>query len=110
MKQPTCEYDLAWALTEAAKPYVGEEHRRHLFVKIGAGDTFEAICKLLPILSLQRVSVDGGLLQECKALLGVYAGRGDMRFLRVCIEKLKRCQISVSASDVGVGQVLVHRA
>lgn len=52
-KQPTCEYDLAWALTEAAKPYVGEEYRRHLFVKIGAGDTFKAICELLPILSLQ---------------------------------------------------------
>jgi hypothetical protein len=41
------EADLAWALSLAVKPQLNVGERNHIFVAIGAGDTFAAIRSLL---------------------------------------------------------------
>ena len=47
------ETALAWALAEAVKPHLSAIERNHVFMAIGAGETFAAIRGL--VMSLARV-------------------------------------------------------
>jgi hypothetical protein len=46
VKRLVQEANLAWAVAEAAKPYLSAVERDAVFVAIGAGETFAAIRRL----------------------------------------------------------------
>jgi hypothetical protein len=46
----------AWALARAAKPHLDTVDRNDIFAAIGAGETFEAICRLLKFVAVSNIS------------------------------------------------------
>src|SRR6201993_3691054 len=81
------EANLAWAVAEAAKPYLSAVERNAVFVAIGAGETFVAIRGLLRSVEIKRIPLGFDLLQQCRMWLRGYGGHGDERLLRRLIEE-----------------------
>ena len=81
------EAKLAWAVAEAAKPYLNAVERDAVFVAIGAGDTFAAIRGLLRSVEIKRIPLGLDLLQQCRTWLRGYGGHDDERHLRRLIEE-----------------------
>jgi hypothetical protein len=81
------EPNLAWAVAEAAKPYLNAVERNAVFVAIGAGDTFAAIRGLLRSVEIKRIPLGLDLLQQCRMWLRGYGGHDDERYLRRLIEE-----------------------
>jgi hypothetical protein len=81
------EANLAWAVAEAAKPYLNAVERNAVFVAIGAGETFAAIRGLLRSVEIKRIPLELDLLQQCRMWLRGYAGHDDERHLRRLIEE-----------------------
>src|ERR1700751_1134724 len=71
------EAKLAWAVAEAAKPYLNAVERNAVFVAIGAGDTFAAIRGLLRSVEIKRIPLGLDLLQQCRTWLPGYGGDDD---------------------------------
>jgi hypothetical protein len=80
------ETNLAWALAEAVKPHMSVVERNHVFVVIGAGETFAAIRHLFKSAAFKRISLRPDLLRECTSWLDAYVGHEDERYLRHLIE------------------------
>ena len=80
------EANLAWAVAEAAEPYLNTVERNAVFVAIGAGETFTAIRGLLRSGEIKRIPLDLDLLQQCRTWLRGYGGHHDERHLRRLIE------------------------
>jgi hypothetical protein len=80
------EINLAWALADAAKPHLNAVERCHLFVAIGAGETFPAIRHLLKLAAIKRMPLRPDLVQQCVSWLQAYDGHTDERYLRHLIE------------------------
>jgi hypothetical protein len=80
------EADLAWALAEAVKPYVSTVERNHVFMAIGAGETFAAIRGLFKSVAIKRIALPSDLVQLCTRWLHAYVGHKDERYLRRLIE------------------------
>ena len=59
------EADLAWALAEAVKPYVSTVERNHVFMAIGAGETFAAIRGLFKSVAIKRIALRPNLDEQC---------------------------------------------
>jgi|GEM_PF-1291742 len=90
------ETNLAWALAEAAKPHLNTVERNDVFVAIGAGEPFAAICQLLKSIATTRIPVRPDLAQRCRMWLSAYMGHEDERYLRRLIEDfLIPCAIRV---------------
>ena len=87
MERLVHEAKLAWAVAEAAKPYLSAMERNAAFVAIGAGDTFAAIRGLLRSVEIKRISLGPHLLQQCRTWLRGYGGHEDERHLRRLIEE-----------------------
>jgi hypothetical protein len=87
VKHVVHEADLAWAVAEAAKPYLSAVERNAVFVAIGAGETFVAIRGLLRSVEINRIPLGFDLLQQCRMWLRGYGGHGDERLLRRLIEE-----------------------
>jgi hypothetical protein len=87
VKHVVHEADLAWAVAEAAKPYLNAVERNAVFVAIGAGDTFAAIRGLLRSVEINRIPLGLDLLQQCRMWLRGYGGHDDERHLRRLIEE-----------------------
>ena len=80
------ETNLAWALAEAVKPYLGADERNHVFMAIGAGENFSAIRGLFKSVAIKRIALRPDLVQQCTTWLHAYAGHEDARYLRRLIE------------------------
>jgi hypothetical protein len=81
------EAKLAWAVAEAAKPYLNAAERDAVFVAIGAGETFAAIRGLLRSVEIKRIPLGLDLLVQCRMWLRGYGGHDDERRLRRLIEE-----------------------
>lgn len=82
------EANLAWALAEAAKPHLETLERSDVFVIIGAGEPFAAICQLLESIAAKQIPVRPDLVQRCRMWLSAYMGHEDEPYLRQLIEDL----------------------
>ena len=80
------ETALAWALAEAVKPHLSAIERNHVFVTIGAGDTFAAIRGLVKSAAVKRIALRPDLVQQCITWLHAYVGQEEERDLRRLIE------------------------
>lgn len=80
------ETNLAWALIEAAKPYLDARQRNHVFVTIGAGDTFAAVRQVLKLIAAKQILLPPHLVQQCAAWLDTYALHEEHEHLRSLIE------------------------
>jgi hypothetical protein len=78
---------LAWAVAEAAKPYLSAVERDAVFVAIGAGETFAAIRQLFRSVEIKRIPLRPDLLHHCRTWLHGYFGHEDERYLRRLIEE-----------------------
>jgi hypothetical protein len=87
VKRPVDEAKLAWAVAEAAKPYLRAVERDAVFVAIGAGETFAAIRGLLRSVEVNQIPLGPDLLQQCRTWLHGYGGHEDERYLRRLIEE-----------------------
>jgi hypothetical protein len=87
VKHVVHEANLAWAVAEAAKPYLDAVERDAVFVAIGAGETFAAIRGLLRSVEIKRIPLGLDLLQQCRMWLRGYGGHDDERLLRRLIEE-----------------------
>jgi hypothetical protein len=87
VKHVVHEANLAWAVAEAAKPYLDAVERDAVFVAIGAGETFEAIRGLLRSVEIKRIPLELDLRQQCRMWLRGYGGHDDERHLRRLIEE-----------------------
>ena len=81
------ETTLAWALAEAVKPHLSAAELDHVFVTIGAGDTFAAIRGLFKLVAIKRIALRPDLVQQCTTWLRAYVGHTDERYLRRLIEE-----------------------
>jgi hypothetical protein len=93
------ETSLAWALAEAAKPYLSAVERQNVFVAIGAGYSFAAVRQLLKWVAIKRICLRPDLVQRCTTWLQAYVGHDDQRHLRRLVEDFViPCSIQVSAA------------
>ena len=81
------EANLAWAVAEAAKPYLSPVERNTVFVAIGAGETFAAIRQLFRSVEIKQIPLRPDLLHHCRTWLHGYFGHEDERYLRRLIEE-----------------------
>jgi hypothetical protein len=92
------EAKLAWAVAEAAKPYLSAVERDAAFAAIGAGETFAAIRQLFRSVEIKRI-LRPDLLHHCRTWLHGYFGHEDERYLRRLIEEpLIPCAITAPAT------------
>src|SRR6478672_3655452 len=68
------ETALAWALAEAVKPHLSAIERNHVFMAIGAGETFAAIRGLVRSIAVKRIALRPDLVQQCITWLHAYVG------------------------------------
>ena len=87
MKRLVDEASLAWAVAEAARPYLSAVERNAVFVAIGAGETFAAIRGLLRSVEIKQIPLGPNLLQQCRTWLRGYGGHEDEGRLRRLIEE-----------------------
>jgi hypothetical protein len=80
------ETNLAWALAEAITAHLSAVERNHVFVVIGAGETFAAIRHLFKSAAFKRIPLRPDLLRQCTSWLHAYVGHEDERYLRHLIE------------------------
>jgi hypothetical protein len=76
------ETDLAWALAEAVKPYLSAAEHHHVFMAIGAGETYSAIRGLFRSVAIKRIALRPDLVQRCTTWIHAYAGHREERYLR----------------------------
>jgi hypothetical protein len=84
----TQETSLAWALIEAVKPQLNAVERNHVFVILGAGDTFLAIRLLLKLIAAKQILLRPHLVRLCSTWLDAYALHEEQENLRRLIEGL----------------------
>jgi hypothetical protein len=84
------EAKLAWALIEAAKPYMNTGERNYVFVTVGAGDTFAAIRSLINLVGAKRIPLHPHLVQLCATWLQGYAFHDEHETLRGVVEDVLR--------------------
>jgi hypothetical protein len=99
------ETNLAWALIEAAKPHLSEPECYSLFVNVGAGETFEAICVLLKLVAAKRIPLQAGLVRRCTVWLDTYARHDEEKHLRSLIEAYSIVDASPPITTAGTIQV-----
>lgn len=71
------ETNLAWSLIDVAKPELDARERNHVFISVGAGDSFTSIRILLKLIAVKRIPVKAELVQLCDTWLG------RMSFMRI---------------------------
>lgn len=81
------EADLAWSLIEAAKPELDIRERHHVFVSVGAGDSFTAIRILVKLIVDKRIALQPSVIQLCIRWLEAYVLHEDHECLRALVER-----------------------
>ena len=82
------ETNLARALIEAVRPQLNAVARNHVFVILGAGDTFLAICLLLKLIAAKQILLGPHRVRLCSKWLVAYALHEEQENLRRLIEGL----------------------
>jgi hypothetical protein len=83
------EAKLAWALAQAAHPYLTGIERHDVYVAIGGGETFSAIRCLLTAVVRARQALPRDLLMKFEEWLDAYVGSDDEPDLRKLISLVK---------------------
>lgn len=104
------EINLAWALADAVKPHLNAVERTHLFVAIGAGETFPAIRHLLRLASERQIPLRPDLVQQCASWLQAYVGHTDERYLRHLIHAMATLPVDWRPTTPRNGQVVAIAA
>ena len=84
----TQETNVAWALIDAVKPKLTAAERKHVFVILGAGDTFLAIRLLLKMIGTKQIMLRPHLVRQCSTWLDTYMLHEEYDSLRCLIEGL----------------------
>jgi hypothetical protein len=79
---------LAWALADAAKPYLNAAERSVVYVSIGIGETFAAIKGLMTSAAGKRIALPVDVVQRCHRWLDVHIGHEDQEYLRALVEQV----------------------
>lgn len=82
------EADLAWSLIDVAKPKLDGRERNHVFVSVGAGDSFTAIRILIKLIADKQIPLPTWLVQLCARWLDAYVLHEDHQRLHVLIGAL----------------------
>ena len=85
------EANLAWSLIDVAKPYLDALERNHVFVCVGAGDSFTAIRILLKLIAVKQIPLSLKLVQLCTGWLEAYVLHDDHDRLRVIVDSVTVC-------------------
>ena len=80
------ETNLAWLLIEAAKPELDARERNHVFISVGAGDSFTAIRILIKLIAVKQICLHPHLVQLCATWLDAYTLHQDHERIRLLIE------------------------
>jgi hypothetical protein len=83
------ETNLAWSLIEAAKPHLDARQCNHVFISVGAGDSFTAIRILLKLIDTKKIPLPARLVQLCTGWLQAYLLHEDHERLRILIQGLE---------------------
>ena len=86
MKRLVQQTDLAWALADAARPYLCAVEHNDVYAAIGAGETFTAIRQLFKSVAVKQIPLRANLVQRCTTWLDAYVGHEQERYLRRLIE------------------------
>ena len=105
MERRGLETNLAWALALAAKPYLDAIDRNDVFVAIGAGETLEAICRLLKLVALKQIPVGPDVVWKYIAWLRGYVGHEDEQYLYSYIDDFVRPKAAPIAAMVRVNHL-----
>lgn len=81
---------LAWSLAELAVRYLDDDRQNELFVTIGVGDTFTAICLALDVISRAHCSVEGRTAAKLWAWLVAYQNHDEAPRLRRWVHRVTR--------------------
>jgi hypothetical protein len=66
---------LAWALADAARPYLSAPEQSAIHISIGVGETFAAIDGLVTAVARERLPLDAELVGTVTAWLDCYVGQ-----------------------------------
>lgn len=66
---------VAWELAAAAHPYLTRVDADHIYIAIGAGDTFEAIDALLTVIARDCIPLDHDVVATVVSWLDCYHGQ-----------------------------------
>lgn len=84
------EAELAWALAQAANPYLTATERNDVYVAIGGGETFSAaIGHLIAAVVRARQALPRDLLMRLERWLDAYVGNDEEPYLRELIGLVK---------------------
>lgn len=81
------EAEVAWSLADAARPYLDTTERNDVFIAIGVGETFAAICLLVDVITRADARVEARLAARLWTWLDAYAGHDDEPRLRRLIRQ-----------------------
>lgn len=82
------ETNLAWSLIEAVAPELNARERNHVFICVGAGDSFTAIRILLKLIEVKHIPVSASLFQLCVEWLEAYVLHEDHDRLELILADL----------------------
>ena len=80
------EANLAWSLIDIAKPELDARERNHVFICIGAGDSFTAIRILLKLIAVKAIPMKLEVAQLCATWLEAYVLHEDHGHLKQVID------------------------
>jgi hypothetical protein len=81
------ETELAWSVADIASRHLDATQRNDVFVAIGVGETFAAICLLLGAVTRADAKVEARLAARLWIWLDAYAGHEDEPHLRLLIRQ-----------------------
>ena len=82
------ELDLAWTLAHSAAVYLDTAGRHDLYITLGVGETFAAICLLIAVIAREKAQLPADLMPDLVRWLDTYAGHEDEPRLRTLIEQI----------------------
>lgn len=93
---------LAWALADAARPYLSAPELSAIHISIGVGETFTAIDVLVTAVARERLPLDGNLVGTVTAWLDCYVGQDAEPRLRELLADIQAVIDSGAASPGGL--------
>lgn len=109
------EMELAWSVIEATKHELDSRERNHVFVTIGAGDSFTAIRVVVRLIADKRIQLHPHLVQLCASWLQAYELHADHERLKALVDEFtvpgaqRRARVvnrSVSCTERPVAQLI----
>ena len=82
----SAENALAWALADAASPCFTNDEHIVIFTALGAGESHQAIVRILRAAARTRHPLPSGLITQLAQWLDGYAGHSFERRIRVLLE------------------------